>query len=126
LERFAFGLGWVRPGSTNLTILALFKGSGTFFGDQIMTRWLNHLPEPDPISFHVGSGDFCQKAAQTRPTIRWVLGQLWVGPPDYHPNLHVPPLKDLYGTTHCGRHFGYGRWSMSLGSNSQAITVERT
>jgi hypothetical protein len=56
LKRFGFGLGWVGPGSTNLTILALFKGSGTFFGDQTMTWCLNHLPKPNPISFHVGSG----------------------------------------------------------------------
>jgi hypothetical protein len=56
LERFGFGLGWVRPGSTNLMILALLKGSGTFFGDQTMTWWLNHLPKPNPISFHVRSG----------------------------------------------------------------------
>jgi hypothetical protein len=56
LERFGFGSGWVGPGSTKTKILALFKGSGTFFGDQTMTQWSNHLPEPHPISFQVGLG----------------------------------------------------------------------
>jgi hypothetical protein len=96
LEHFGFGLGWAGPGSTNLNILALLKGSGTFLGDQTMTRWLNHLPEPNPISFHVGSGDFCQKAAQTQPTTRWVLGQLWVSPPNYHPEPSPPVATKFF------------------------------
>jgi hypothetical protein len=53
----------------DLEIFGLFKGSGTLFGAKTMAQSTN---------------------AQTQPTTRWVLGQVWVGPPNYHPSpLHL-------------------------------------
>ncbi|PLW41978.1 hypothetical protein PCANC_11104 [Puccinia coronata f. sp. avenae] len=53
----------------DLAIFGLFKGSEKFFGAKTTTRSSNCLPEPNPISF-----------------------QVWVGPPDYHPEMQ-PPIK---------------------------------
>jgi hypothetical protein len=51
-----------------------------------------------------GSGDFCLNPPHPHPTTRWVLGQVWVGPPNYHPDpklgglgdfLQIPPAQHL-------------------------------